>query len=122
MSFIDRLTERTTGTRRVSQWRDKDILQISAGATGNIRPYTTDSNEEYEMTLTVGVRFWANKAQYSEARRTAERHLAQTLYGDAIAIVARLRSAISDGDRDEAMAACAALERAMTADREPGVP
>ena len=114
MNIWDSLMERTTGMRISPTLRDKVSLRELCEPTGGIRPHQTDSNEEYLLRLAVEVTFWANKAQYGSARKIAEKHLAHVLYGGALAKIATLRSAISDGDRDAAMAACEDLEAELT--------
>ena len=114
MNIWDSLMERSTGTQGRPTLRDKVQIREFCEPTGDIRPYQTDSNEEYLLRLAIEVTFWANKAQYSSARKIAERHLAHVLYGGALAKIAALRSAISDGDRDAAMAACSDLESELT--------
>lgn len=114
-NFLCNLRERATGMCRPEEFMRKPaVFELDEHKTGEIRPYTPDRNEEYELTLTVGVRYWANKAQRSDARRNAESVLAHTLYKDVLAELSQIRHAVWDGDQSAALTRIAALEQGLT--------
>jgi hypothetical protein len=112
---LSSLRERCTGMARPEEFmRKPGVFDLQERTTGEIRPYTPDRNEEYELTLTVGVRYWANKAQHTDARQNAEAILLRTLYQDVLADLSMIRHAIYDGDRTAALRRIGELESRLT--------
>jgi hypothetical protein len=94
--------------------RKPGVFDLQERTTGKIRQYTLDRNEEYELTLTVGVRYWANKVQRADARQNAEAILARTLYQDVLAELSQIRHAVYDGDQMAALRRIGELESRLT--------
>jgi hypothetical protein len=115
MSILNRLVERATKVRRMSQWREPLEVSVATAAKGAValpgRSYQW--TEEYELQATIATRFWCNRAQYSSARRTAERALVHMLYQDVLINLSRLELAISNGDREEAIHWCGEIRNAI---------
>ena len=72
-------------------------VNLTSNATGETRP-NIDRSDEFELRLHIVVPFWANKAQFHNARNAAMKVLATTLYEDALREVSRLRLCIHSGD------------------------
>lgn len=104
MSILDNLTESRTDQYRCSDFRAPALLEMDCKGTDNYRPQVLDRNEEFELRATVGVRFWANKAQYRDARKTAERVLLDRMYGETLALLNEARKAVFDGDATATLA------------------
>jgi hypothetical protein len=112
---MSKLRERATGMCRPEEFmRKPGVLELDERTTGEIRHYTPDRNEEYELTLTVGVRYWANKAQRADLRQNAEAILLRTLYQDVLADLSQIRHAVLDGDRKAALSRICELESRLT--------
>ena len=110
-TVFDNLTERATGMCRRDDFFGQPLrVTLSDEATGQIRDYTSDRNEQFALTGVLTVTYWANKAQRSDARRVAEKTLAHLLYSDVLRQVAMARQAVSDGDRVRAMNVLGDLE------------
>lgn len=108
-SIFDALVARCDGLQRVDGFGDSGPrITAIAEPTGEFRP-GLDRNERWMLTARVTVHFWANKAQFPEARIMAERQLAVALYGDFLADVTKASAAVIDGDRSAALAALDAL-------------
>jgi hypothetical protein len=109
-----RLEERATGMRMPISMRKPATVEVESKKTGNVRPYTLDANEEYELTCTVRATFWANQAQHGQERRYAERALATLLYRDVLEVLARIEHAVSDGDANDALRWCGELRERIS--------
>lgn len=115
MRVLDNLQEKATGMERPDDlWGPPLIANVAERETGKIEPMGFATRREYELTLTIGARFWANRAQVSEARKVAERAIAHQLYRDVLDKLVRIESAIMDGDGRAAYAACGELRTAIT--------
>jgi hypothetical protein len=114
-TVMQRLRERATGMQRPEEFmRRPGICDVEERKTGEFRPHTLDRNEEYELSLTVGCRYWANKVQREDQRRNAERVLARLLYADVLAELNEIRHAIYDGEKAGALNRICALEERLS--------
>ena len=113
--LFDRLEERTTGAQRPDDlWGAPLCAKMDSRETGEIRPYTVDRCTEHELTLRIAVKFWANRAQYCNARNVAERALATLLYHDVLGKLSQIEHAVMDSDGHRAFAACGELRQMLT--------
>lgn len=108
MNILQRLKDTPTGFRKAG--RIGPIVDISEDVTGRIKNNCCTPCEEYALSLTVGVNYFANPAQKPHARKAAERHLLHVLYGDVLPIAAEIESAIFSGDYQTALEACSRLK------------
>ena len=76
------------------------IMDINIAETGNEKPYTLDSNVEYELTAKFGARFWANSVQLRDAEKRARKALSAALFGDLRAVALRGVAETHNGDRE----------------------
>jgi hypothetical protein len=114
VGIFNKLIDRSTGMRRRNDFFRRPVsVEMEDKATGNIRPYVMDSNEEFTLTAAVTVSYWANQAQRNDARRNAEHVLAGFLYRDVLAKLSEVRHAIFDGDANEALAKIGELEESL---------
>lgn len=112
--MLTNLRERATGMCRPEEFmRRPGVFEIEDKPTGEIRPHTLSQNEEYELTLTVGVRYWANNAQRASARKNAESILTHTLYENVLSELVGIRHAVYDGDQLVALRRIATLEERL---------
>jgi len=81
--------------------------------TGEVRDYTPDRNQEWELRASLTVRFWANTSQVRESTKVARRVLASRIYSDVLAEFPRLRLALFSDDREEALACMDRIDRFM---------
>lgn len=100
LNVLDRLQEQSLGYRRMDDFNAPDFFKVDCGGTGRLRP-GLDANEEWCLTATLAVTFWANGAQYSRAKEIAEHALVHRLYADILGDLAELQLQISSGGRDE---------------------
>lgn len=98
MTILDKLQERPTYARRASGFDRPAVTEMDCRPTGDVRLYTIDVNEEYELSAKIAIKFWANPAQHTHARRVAEKVLLQRLYGDTLALLGEAEKAVCDGD------------------------
>lgn len=103
--MLNRLQERATGMSK-----PEDCFALTEVPTGDVRPMGLATSYEYELRFAVGVRYWANNAQLSDARKRAEGLLAHQLYKDVISDLYEIRQAVSDGDRINALRGIAELQ------------
>jgi hypothetical protein len=114
-NYLSRLRERATHMQRPEEFmRKPTVFEFNDQKTGDVRRHTLDRNEEYELTLTVGVRYWCNDAQRVDARRNAEAVLARTLYEDVLRALSEIRHAVFDGDQRAALGRISELEKELT--------
>lgn len=110
-----RLQLTATGMQRPeNMWGDPLSVKLQQRETGEIRPHTLDANAEHELTLTLRVTFWANRAQLPDARKVAERSLATLLYQDVLAKISQIEHAIMDSDGRNAYGLCGELRTMLT--------
>ncbi len=113
-SVFANLEGRATGMLGYDEFgRPRMSCVLDDSATGEIRDYTPDRNEQFALRAVLTVTYWANKAQRREAREVAEKTLASLLYHDALLELAKIRQAVMDGDRSRAMTCIAAAEAAF---------
>lgn len=105
MTIIDQLREERSMQRRVSDFREPAVEVVNCEKTEEIREHTLDLSEEYRLSATVSVTFWANRAQYSRSRQMAERVLLDRLYGDTLALLNEAEKGVYDGDAKAVFAA-----------------
>lgn len=112
--FLQNVQERATEMCRFSVFDRQPVsVAIQERETGEIRPYTPDRNREHELQLVITTRFWANKAQYPDARNMAERYLVELVTGESLALLGRIEKAIFDGDAKAAFGWLGELRRAL---------
>src|SRR5688572_30795343 len=107
MSIFDKIQERLTGLVRLD-WFGRQPLSMAftEQETGETRP-VMDRCTQHQLVLELGVQFWANKAQYHDAKVIAKRSLANLLYRDVLSDLAGIEHAISDGNKLAALKRCA---------------
>jgi hypothetical protein len=110
MSVLDHKKVEKTGYLGRSDFEKTALIEYDVEKTGVTRPGLSE-NEQYQMTVTVGVEFWANQAQYSHALPVAEKLLLSRLFGGLMGEVAEMRSAVFDGDAQRALAACDRIQK-----------
>lgn len=98
MTILDQLREQRTGQRRLSDFRQPAVTELDCHKTGQVHLTTFAVSEEYVLRATIGVTFWANPAQYHDARIIAERALLHRLYGDTLQLLDEAKHAVFDGD------------------------
>ena len=104
MSTLDKLIERVGTLQRPDDFGRPDLYAtLQDDTTGRIEPAGFATQKERSLSLIVTVNYWANDAQRSDARRAAECALAALVYGDFRMAISRARSAVQNGDRNEAM-------------------
>lgn len=100
IEILSRLEERSLGYRRMDDFHAPDFFKVESRETRRVRP-GSDANEEWCLTATLAVTFWANRAQFSRAKEIAEHALVHRLYYDILGDFAELQLQISNGGRDE---------------------
>ena len=70
---------------------------------------------KFQLSLTIGIEFFANQAQYPTARRYAEQCLVKELFKDSHMWLAYARKAIMDGDLSLAIDFLGRLEKELEA-------
>ena len=96
--ILGHLQAKSLEYRRYDDFRAPDFCVVNCEKTGRTRPIP-DANEEWVIQATLSVTFWANTAQYQQARVIAERTLAHRLYADVLGDLAELHMQISNGDK-----------------------
>ena len=109
MGILERAFTRRTERVMLPTLRPMEVT-MTTQATGTVRGII-DRRDEFELRLQIAVPFWANKAQFSDARLAAMRHLAKALYEDALREVSRLRLCIHSGDAIGALECADRIER-----------
>lgn len=111
MIWLDNaICERTNGMPRLNDFNRSPLLSYSVKETGEFIPYTRDANEEWELRVTVGVKFWANRAQKEDALKNAQKVLLQRIHGGLLGEIVEMRKAIFDGDGRAALAICSKMQ------------
>lgn len=113
MSILDKLTMKRTHNRRVDSFYQPTLI-LDCEKTGEIIPYRLDANEEWCLSGTIQIKFWANSAQLSSARSYAEKALLSRLYNDIHQILPELRLAISNGDKHLSFSLCDEIADCLT--------
>lgn len=112
MSILDKVQEIDTRTRRPQEFiplvttRATRTDEIRLGDFGSFSAQT-----RFILQVVIAVDFWANKAQYSDARRNAERYFLAKLYENLHPHLVDLHKAISDGSIHDAQDALVKLQQ-----------
>lgn len=113
--ILDKLQETSTGNHRPDElWGPPMKVSTVEQATGKIEPMGFATRREYALSATFTVTYWCNQAQQRDARKAAERTLAQSVYGDVLAQLTHIEHAIMDGDGRRAYQACGELRTLLT--------
>lgn len=100
---------------RANDLNRSPLLEFKNEETGETRP-GMDKNEQYRMQVVLGMNFWANKAQYSQAASNVKKVLLRRIYRDTLSLLGELRKSIFDGDGSAALAWCEKIERDLLDD------
>lgn len=87
------------------------VLHSCLSATGPFQPMEIELSQKYQLSVLIGVDFWATDASLSQSTETARRALAFRLYGGINELVDELRLAIHGGDRRRALYACDMIDK-----------
>ena len=109
-TIIDKAMTSETGNMR--PWQTRLETSNVTDQTGETRP-GTDRNTEFRTTLTVGVAFWANQAQYHDAKRDADRTLLHHLYRDILSEFSYMRTAARGQDYESVLQAIGRAEEKL---------
>lgn len=113
--ILDKLQEISTGRQRHDElWGPPMKVSTFEQATGKVEPMGFATRREYALSATFVVTYWCNQAQHQDARKAAERTLAQGVYGDVLAQLTHIEHAIMDGDGRRAFEACGELRTLLT--------
>lgn len=85
------------------------VVSFSMENTGETQLGGLATQTRYVMRLGVEATFWANKAQYLDAERAAERVIINELYKTALRRIDIALHAISNDDKDAAILALTEL-------------
>jgi len=72
-----------------------------------------DLQKKYLLQLTTISEFWANNAEYSRAKKIAEKCMLDHIYGDIRSMIHRLRLEVHNGNTEEAMRLLHNMEELM---------
>jgi hypothetical protein len=101
MTIFDKLNEERTGIVKTSKFQSISALleqsTTKISASGN--PWF-GIMEQYQLSITLGVRFCANDVQLDRAREQAKKVLLNRLYGHVLCLVDEAQHAIFNGDAD----------------------
>lgn len=106
MSILDKIEVEGTRLRRPAPVQ----LSVAVDETGGVIPAGLATQDEYVVRLRINTTFWANKAQYSSARKAAQTMMLHTLYADILAQISVLRSAAMNDDTDLLLRTCSKIE------------
>lgn len=96
--IIRQLHVKSDNIQRMDDFQSPRFFDMNSGETGEYRP-GLDANTQFYLEARITTTFWANGAQYDQARRLAEHALIHRLYGDILGNMAELRLQISNGNR-----------------------
>ena len=114
LEILQRLETVNQGMRRVDGFRELPFLVTDTERTGKVEPYGFGVNEQWVLTASLQVTFWAASNHFLESRKAAEQVLVRRLYGDVLGILSEIKLQINSGDRERSLDACAYLERLLT--------
>lgn len=100
MTILDKIKIQDMRNQRPDK---QPAISFSERDTGEISGYGLSMQNQYRMQIAVGVEFWANQAQYNDAKKRAEKVLLHTLHGDILARLDCAISAIYNRDEQEAL-------------------
>lgn len=109
-TVFDALLDRATGMERPEQFSPPARAVVREDETGGVDPMGFATRKEYELSLMVACRYWANQAQRQDCRQHAERVLADLLYRDVLVELSIITHAVYDGDQRTALRMLAALQ------------
>lgn len=115
--FNDKLLEwrdESTHNRMVDNIQRSSIIAWDTATGGPTPGYVENLKGEFILKCTLAINFWANHEEFYTARQAAKKTIAYRLYGDIPIEVQNARFAISNGDRDAALAALNAIEKYIT--------
>lgn len=106
-----KLFEREGRMQRNDDFGRQSVVDVIAGETGETKPYEMVAKRQWFLEAKVSVTFWANKAQYNDARKIAERALKARLYEGVLMEIHNARLAVSNGDKREAWSALDRMQK-----------
>jgi len=106
MSLLDRLRIEGTKDYRPDRSLNTTFATIPTGET-QLNGFATQ--EKFVMRLEVVSYFWANKAQYNDASRHAERVITNALYEPALSAIDLAMHALMNNEPERAYAALSEL-------------
>ena len=109
-TVFDALLDRATGMERPEQFSPPARAVVREDETGRIEPMGLATRKEYELSLMVTCRYWANQAERQGCKQNAERVLADLLYRDVLVELSIITHAVYDGDKSAALRMLAALQ------------
>lgn len=109
-SLFGRLGDRCTGMERPDQFSPPARVIVREDDTGRIEPMGFATRREYELSLMVSCRYWANDAERQDCRQNGEHVLADVLYRDVLVDLSAIIHAVYDGDRAAALRMLTALQ------------
>lgn len=109
-SVFEALHDRSTGMERPDGLFPPAKVVLREDETGADEPMGIATRKEYELSLMVACRYWANNAQRQDCKRNAERVLADLLYRDVLVDLSAITHAVYDGDRSNALRMLGALQ------------
>jgi nitrogen fixation-related uncharacterized protein len=83
--------------------RYKPQVTVKTEETGTEALGGFEHSKRYVMKVSLGVYFWANTAQYSDAYRNAEKQIMDTAYGDVLTAIHETRTMLYAQDLEAAL-------------------
>ena len=114
MSILEKVQEVETRTKRMQEFvpliaiKAKETDESRLGEFGSFSDQT-----RFILQVVIAVDFWANRAQYNDSRKMAERYLLAKLYENLRPHLIDLRKAVSDGSLHDAIDALGKLQQEM---------
>lgn len=104
--LVSLLTVHRVGRRNFNDIAPNAIIESSCEKTGKTQEGLFTLQEEFELSATVGVKFFCNSAQYEDALKNAHIVLLNRLHAPVVLLVAEIKMAIFDGDGKKALNLC----------------
>lgn len=112
MSLLEMLHTESTHQHRVRPI-DPDSVTVTFGCRAAPEPVRLSRQDQYRASLTVGVVFWANQAEYDRALAFAKRKLLRTLYADTLKRLDQIAREVWDKNTNAALVALEELRREL---------
>lgn len=112
MSILEKLQVVDRQHQRPSDFSEPvSLVTLNVAETGNMVSAGLATTFEFALTAKLEIRFGANKAQYNEALKNAQKQMLIALYGDILPHVYACKSAIFAGDAAQALTMLGRIEK-----------
>lgn len=109
MKIFDKARCNSTGMQQPFGWKPVEVQERTTEVSHGHGPYGNQTG--FCLEVLIGCQFFANQAQYPEARKNAEQIISREFFHEALKWIAYAKRGVMECDGEAAMHALSELER-----------